>query len=294
MATNSTLSRRTLSPSKLFTSEAQSSNKSPEFTCFPLLPYELRYKIWKDLCFIPRVIDIWSRPLLEMDAACHLMFYQSHKRVPPAILHTCKEARDAGLKFYTLDFGTSGEWKINQATFVMTAPPQIYINWACDIICPMPLRVENDWANVKFYQSMITDLATKRRKMRRIAITSVNSEVNWIWNILENVWLEEVILFASPGWFEGSRFNNTEIISLDFEELQEKNMLEDLVGVVSDPGKTKTSLKYARRELMTAISYRQLGDGTNLDAGVDMSKSPDINFMKLKVTVDDSQRLVGN
>ena len=176
----------------------------------------------------------------------------------------------------------------------MTAPPQIYINWACDIICPMPLRVENDWANVKFYQSMITDLATKRRKMRRIAITSVNSEVNWIWNILENVWLEEVILFASPGSFEGSRFNNTEIISLDFEELQEKNMLKDLVGVVSDQGKTKTSLLYASKELMTAISYRQLGDGINLDAGADMSKSPDIKFMKLKVTVNNSQRLVGN
>jgi len=154
--------------------------------------------------------------------------------------------------------------------------------------------VENDWANVKFYQSMITDLASKRRKMKRIAITSVNSEVNWIWNILENVWLEEVILFASPGWFEGSRFNNTEIVSLDLEELQEKNMLEDLVGVVSDPSKTKTSLLYARKELTAAISYRQLGDGTNLDAGVDMSKSPDINFMKLKVAVNDLQRPVGN
>jgi hypothetical protein len=288
MAISNNINCETSSISKTVTSEAGSGNKSPEFTCFPLLPFELRYKIWKDICFIPRVIDVWSRPLLEMDAACHLMYYQSHKRVPPAILHTCKEARDVGLKFYTLDFGTSGEWNINHAKFTMVSQPQIYVNWACDIVCPMPLRVENDWANAKLYQSMVTDLATKRHEMRRIAITSNKSVVDWIWNILENVWLEEVIVFASPQGFNAPRFNNTKFISLDFVKLNEGTLEEDLVGVVMDPEKTKASLLSARKELMSAISYRQLGNLCLLDAEVDRSRPPDIKLMKIEAAVNDS------
>jgi hypothetical protein len=152
----------------------------------------------------------------------------------------------------------------------------------------MPLRVENDWANAKLYQSMVTDLATKRHEMRRIAITSNKSVVDWIWNILENVWLEEVIVFASPQGFNAPRFNNTKFISLDFVKLNEGTLEEDLVGVVMDPEKTKASLLSARKELMSAISYRQLGNLCLLDAEVDRSRPPDIKLMKIEAAVNDS------
>jgi hypothetical protein len=37
--------------------------RSPVFTLFPKLPPELRNKIWKKACFVPRVIGLWCFPI---------------------------------------------------------------------------------------------------------------------------------------------------------------------------------------------------------------------------------------
>jgi hypothetical protein len=65
---------------------------------------------------------------------------------PPAILHTCKESRSEGLKFYQLSLGTVFEVKEHRhAPLTVTFPPRTYINWNGDRICIMLPWWEGDY-----------------------------------------------------------------------------------------------------------------------------------------------------
>lgn len=132
------------------------------FTCFRKLPTELREMIWKEACFQQRHIDIWISPLsrkkfgrllTKREVNTRSMFeVQSHHRVP-LVLHTCAEARKVGLRYYSLEFDTSYSIKRrHRKTFQIGTPAQIYVNWECDIICPLFSKNwswsnEADWDN---------------------------------------------------------------------------------------------------------------------------------------------------
>jgi hypothetical protein len=68
-------------------SEEQSG---PVFTLFPKLPPELRNKIWKNACFVTRLIDLWYFPIGEKefrDARIkgfnkRRWVYRSHSKTP--------------------------------------------------------------------------------------------------------------------------------------------------------------------------------------------------------------------
>lgn len=78
-------------------SDDESEENGPKFTLFPKLPVELRRKILKDVCFIPRVIDLWCRDAFKDGEEWEEEFttkiypmafeYLSHSGIPPAILH---------------------------------------------------------------------------------------------------------------------------------------------------------------------------------------------------------------
>jgi len=116
------------------------------FHRFKDLPPELRIKIWKIASFVQRNIDIQNKELYmsddfdcgEPDFVPHVIFTT---RPPPAILHTCQESRTEGLKYYTLEFGTT----LSRRLCTVTTPAKIYVNWAVDRLCLMQPVSLNDF-----------------------------------------------------------------------------------------------------------------------------------------------------
>lgn len=146
------------------------------FTCFPKLPIELRLKIWKAACFIPRNVDIWYRNLCnvvrgdrmgtccaEHDMDCPL--YALKTQSQPAVLHTCRESRSEASTHYTLDFGT--EFNISPGVELRT-DDQILINWEVDRACP----VWNINWDINFYEFQYHHIA--------INLGDLNDDQEWM------------------------------------------------------------------------------------------------------------------
>lgn len=108
------------------------------FTRFSSLPVEVRYMIWEQVAQVPRNLDIWAEPVGEITWIHNRPLSQQWKflttRRPPAILHTNRESRIAGLKHYHLEFAM-GEDR-DGCTF-LSGEPRIYLNPILDRICPM-------------------------------------------------------------------------------------------------------------------------------------------------------------
>ena len=74
-----------------------------EFHLFPLLPSELRLKVWNIVLSKPRVVSInCKRELCENDRRIAKAF--PPQAAPPAILHVCRESRFEGLSVYQQAF----------------------------------------------------------------------------------------------------------------------------------------------------------------------------------------------
>ncbi len=106
------------------------------FTCFPILPVELRCKIWREVCFRRRNICISFKELgywMEKDehgaeVSSFRAFMYFSNSAHPAILHASHESRTEGLKHYTLDFGVENA----HPRFTVSCPARTYINWKAD------------------------------------------------------------------------------------------------------------------------------------------------------------------
>ncbi|KAH7327388.1 hypothetical protein BKA65DRAFT_510496 [Rhexocercosporidium sp. MPI-PUGE-AT-0058] len=70
------------------------------FTCFPLLPTEIRLRIWQYTLQQPRLLPIRTSYDLETKV---LIFHCS--QLPPRLLSICRESRDEALHFYILVHG---------------------------------------------------------------------------------------------------------------------------------------------------------------------------------------------
>ncbi|KUJ11620.1 uncharacterized protein LY89DRAFT_786512 [Mollisia scopiformis] len=128
--------------------ELDNEFKLSSFTCFAELPIELRQQIWKQVCFIPRNIDLFcgftysqrdekaQAQLYKLFATHQLAFRSMCGRKVPPILHTSKEARSEGQKYYKVGFGKTTENDIGGMLLCLKIPPRIYVNWDCDIIIP--------------------------------------------------------------------------------------------------------------------------------------------------------------
>lgn len=88
---------------------AGSGAAPPAFPCFPLLPPELRVKIW-DFAMAPRIILASCRDLDGDDAASQVSALAARPscRFVPVLLHVNHEARTRALERYTLTFS----WKV--------------------------------------------------------------------------------------------------------------------------------------------------------------------------------------
>ncbi|KAF8859700.1 hypothetical protein BDZ45DRAFT_349315 [Acephala macrosclerotiorum] len=123
----------------------------PSFTCFSLLPYDIRACIWRFAALQPRNLDIWPIwpiwpiKLGRFNYIKNIMGEPMHSnpvwryvttRPPPAILHASQESRAIGLQYYhprpesSSSYDERHELKIN-------LPARIYFNLCSDCICLM-------------------------------------------------------------------------------------------------------------------------------------------------------------
>ena len=122
-----------------YSSRMKDSATPPEFTCFADFPFDIRAYIWEIVAFLPRDIDIWAQSLGTIARSSSLphgftLFRYVTTQPPPAILHVNKESRAIGLKYYSLEFGSSYEIPRHYGLRVGSAP-KTYINFRCDRIC---------------------------------------------------------------------------------------------------------------------------------------------------------------
>ncbi|KAF2416549.1 hypothetical protein EJ08DRAFT_708815 [Tothia fuscella] len=86
----------------------------PIFTCFADFPFDIRACIWESVAFLPRDLDLLAQRLGTIARSSKpphdfTLFRYVTTQPPPAILHVNKESRDIGLKYYSLEFGSSYE-----------------------------------------------------------------------------------------------------------------------------------------------------------------------------------------
>ncbi|KAK0109945.1 hypothetical protein ONS95_002612 [Cadophora gregata] len=207
-----------------------SAAEQPHF--FMKLPLELRLQIWERICSTSRVVDVFSsgtgcEALHSLDDKFHDLFggdlrvdfNASHCR-PPAVLHVCHESRMVGLQFYTLAFGkapfsatppTSSNISFSCQIHM---PPHIYINWDCDIVCPMG----NETRDMKDMEVQILEIkASSGNMLRHLAIDPLalkidvgsnpmdtpvdyeeESELSWAQLLMGCPKLKELILYHLP------------------------------------------------------------------------------------------------
>lgn len=107
-----------------------------EFSKFPLLPIELRLKVWGIAACEPRVVKFFPSTIdLYKPTTGYTVAGQSKA---PAILHTSQEARDEGLKYYEACVQKSfykGPPGVNHVDWFRMEPMQqtIFVNFAVDV-----------------------------------------------------------------------------------------------------------------------------------------------------------------
>ena len=135
------------------------------FTCFRNLPPELRHKIWKEAASVPRIVDLWAvqnctdecQALCESEHVNGPYTYKTHVHFNPAILHTSKEAGEIGLRVYKPEFGDEFHRTGDETIVRASHPGKIYINWACDVIFPVPTEHYGQDPNWLFWRRDVWD-----------------------------------------------------------------------------------------------------------------------------------------
>ncbi|KAH7310041.1 hypothetical protein BKA65DRAFT_485258 [Rhexocercosporidium sp. MPI-PUGE-AT-0058] len=211
-----------------------------KFILFPKMPLELRNMIWTEVCFHERLIDIWIVPFYESGSDEDKFFddllgapaytYKSYTNRTPSILHTSQEARTTGLKHYSLDLGARMVNLYRGGILQISSPPRIYVNWECDIICPMTQMAEE---NELLQEVLLLDFGIPFYfpRLSRMAFVVEDSLVScWLKVVIKRHNIKEVILYPWGSYLaelhdekDFHKHNQLEMKLVDFNEsLEEK------------------------------------------------------------------------
>ncbi|KAE9366566.1 hypothetical protein N431DRAFT_445287 [Stipitochalara longipes BDJ] len=231
---------------------ATSSGPCTTFTCFPKLPIELRFKIWKEVCFQRRNICVSMKTLgsLSQDdrggqarSAIHLNIYVSRSS-HPAILHTSHESRKEGLKYYKLEFGSSYTGPL----FTFSTPAQTYINWQADRLCVNePAVFTSTFAVMTEFMGLCQE-----RGLRSIAINADRFTCGTFLSALAkgSTPVQEIILFSANRQVIARKIFEKKQAALKFYMMSDIAILEARVqGQYSNTGDVKWDSK-ARTQTM--------------------------------------------
>ena len=159
-----------LPPSK-YSLSASKHLAATTLTQFPDLPPEVREMVWTYVSHFPRNLDIWVKhegpelTAVSLDGQRRSR-YRPHSFITsqcvPALLHTNREARTIGLKYYRLCFHTT----CLHSTLKFEA--KIYRNYLVDRLC---LMGENTYEILNhFYlpSHQKTDISTEKARLNEI------------------------------------------------------------------------------------------------------------------------------
>jgi len=188
-------------------------NANHSFSLFPRLPVEIRLKIWKAASFLIRNVEIRLRlaPRRAIQGAKTNFIRSDYisNQPPPAILHTSREARSEGLRYYRLDFGVTMEdllerWHSRErnprgfrpepteavlnAMKMRLRSAMIYFNWQADRLCIGDLRPWDIYPRCR------------RNNLRFLAFNVFHSNAShgYPWSSK----LEEIIIFNDKMWYK--------------------------------------------------------------------------------------------
>ncbi|KAH8602948.1 hypothetical protein B0O99DRAFT_604744 [Bisporella sp. PMI_857] len=106
------------------TSSSSDNLAATSFTSFPLLPYEIRLRIWEFIAPGPRTVQVsYHANYKQFNGRASAAFDGWISKTPiPTILHICHESRVEALKSFQLAFGTYFH------------KPTIYLNFDMDTV----------------------------------------------------------------------------------------------------------------------------------------------------------------
>lgn len=197
--------------------------------------------------------------------------YVSHRILPPAVLQVCKESRIIGLKYYSLSFNTRFETQEGLGKITIETPARIYVNWECDIICPI-LPIVNQPCDV--FDGILGDLGLDQWKIRRMAMAA--DAPGWITKVMLNASLEEVIIYSPHKRLRNGHFQRHAPFKLT---------LSGLEGSVSgDTQKARAARQ--KMEKLVKVKGRIEENQTNMGIAPECWASkafPKVSLMKLEI-----------
>lgn len=287
----------TTTPSGKSTNEAVTPAESHTlkiFTCFPNLPFELRTMILTIACHESRIIDLWisELPFEEHGGATTYWGdrpyrWRSQAERAPGLLHTSRETRTVGLKYYTLAFETSFPFDDSQTSSMMTSktiktidtPAHVWVNWDCDIMCRM-----HDNSDVYGIQlARHTDM----KHIRRLAVEHWDPCVNLYY--VRKLDLKELILmpgsnFGALSDVYDTKICNGENVSFAFTALSSENKTETFKAL------RLASMRMKGGAELTMKTWLHVGESKSPDEqgwkALEDWEVPKIKLMLLEVHVD--------
>lgn len=166
----------------------------------------------------------------------------------PAVLHASKEARTVGLRHYTLDFSYDEKAQEGPATISIHAPPQIYVNWGCDIICPMFQALDSGgWAEAVFLSHMVY----AKENMFRIALDP--RMTGHLDDLLESKSLKEIILYHAPNELWCWKSQRRTLFKLEPTSLDSDVVLQEQESLFEAEKKARLLIDCRRQEADSSI-----------------------------------------
>jgi len=151
-----------------------SSRPLQTFTLFPLLPPELRLKIWQKLAAQPHTLEL-GRTSTDANGPQGQWFSRSQ---PPAIFSVCSESRAAALHLFSALTFSDGQ------TGLPCRKP-LYINFETGTLC-----IGSDF-HPKLAEDLLFRNAQLKESLKYLAISSK------LWTVINPVYLD-------PGWDGGN------------------------------------------------------------------------------------------
>lgn len=239
----------------------------------PGLPLEIRLMIWKELSKLPRVIDIRVQYTTDGRPSNGRVFqfrFRSSAGIPP-ILQVTRDARGVALKYYSPAFSTKCIVSQDIPGTYTESPPSAYVNWAVDILCPIE-PVNSKYGGWLLSVSIAdTDpppeppLHSYLGDVKRLAINSalVKHRLGWLWNLMADQRLEEIIVYTNNAYSQQTRslaqpYNLDSSVTVWVEGVDSESMPENALNKLYGEFPNTTDIKLAFSRICSEVrSFEQ-------------------------------------
>ncbi|EAW10137.1 2EXR domain-containing protein [Aspergillus clavatus NRRL 1] len=150
------------------------------FHLFPLLPPELRLRIWSLLLSTPRNIPIACQRGIHPNSRRFARFFTT-PTLPPPLLHVNHESRTEALRIYTAQFQTAYSPRSIYIAFdrdVLQLPEDVLAYLGADELDRVQaLTIEV--SDASYFGHFYLDVVRRMRRLRRLELVLKETRVHW-------------------------------------------------------------------------------------------------------------------